>query len=139
MESWPLYQLNQSEIIKKIEIMSSGKVVLGLLAGVAAGALAGILFAPAKGSKTRKRILRKGEDLVDDLKDKFDDLLEVVTKKVEKVKEDVSDYAEKVKTDVTDFAEKKMAKTEEAIKNAKNWSVKIFSSMLLYRSGIMEN
>jgi gas vesicle protein len=99
--------------------MSSGKVVLALLAGVATGAIAGILFAPAKGSKTRKRIVRKGEDLVDDLKDKFDELLEVVTAKVEKVKDEVADYAEKVKEDVTDFAEKKMAKTEEALKNAK--------------------
>lgn len=34
--------------------MKSGKVVLGLLAGVAAGALAGILFAPAKGTKQGK-------------------------------------------------------------------------------------
>ncbi len=75
--------------------MSSGKVVLALLAGAATGVLAGVLFAPAKGSKTRKRILRKGEDLADELKDKFDDLLEVVAEKMEKVKEDVSDYAEK--------------------------------------------
>jgi gas vesicle protein len=32
--------------------MSSGKMVLGILAGLAAGALAGILFAPEKGSVT---------------------------------------------------------------------------------------
>jgi gas vesicle protein len=75
--------------------MSSGKVVLGLLAGVAAGALAGILFAPAKGSKTRKRILKKGENYVDALKEKFDELLEVVTEKVEKVKGDVSNLTVK--------------------------------------------
>jgi hypothetical protein len=41
---------------KTIKNMSSGKVLLGVLAGAAAGALAGILFAPEKGSKTRKRI-----------------------------------------------------------------------------------
>ncbi|KAF0232732.1 MAG: hypothetical protein FD181_3845 [Prolixibacteraceae bacterium] len=80
--------------------MSSGKVVLGLLAGVAVGALAGILFAPAKGSKTRKRIMNKGENYADSLKDKLNDLLEKTSKKFEKVKEEV-----------TDFTEKKMGKT----------------------------
>ena len=75
--------------------MSSEKVVLGLLAGVAAGALAGILFAPAKGSKTRRRILKKGENYVDTLKEKFDELIDVVNEKVEKVKDDVSNLTEK--------------------------------------------
>ena len=75
--------------------MSSGKVVLGLLAGVAAGALAGILFAPAKGSRTRRRIMKKGEDYTEVLKEKFNDLLETVTEKMEKVKEEVSKFADK--------------------------------------------
>ena len=75
--------------------MSSGKVVLGLLAGVAAGALAGILFAPAKGTKTRKRILKQGENYVEEVKEKFDDLLDVVSEKVEKVKDEVSNLAGK--------------------------------------------
>jgi gas vesicle protein len=88
--------------------MSSGKVFLGVLAGAAAGALAGILFAPAKGSKTRIRILKKGEDYSDALKEKLNDLLEVITEKFEKVKEDVSEYAEK-----------KMGKPQEAEKGAK--------------------
>jgi gas vesicle protein len=75
--------------------MNSGKVLLGVLAGAAIGALAGILFAPAKGSKTRKRILKKGEDYSDSLKEKFNELLEVITEKFEKVKEDVANYADK--------------------------------------------
>lgn len=103
--------------------MSSGKVILGLLAGAATGVLAGILFAPAKGSKTRKKIARKGEDFVDTLKEKLDDLLDTVTEKFEKVKEDVSDYAEKVKEDVSDFAEKKMSKPEKVEKNTQKAEV----------------
>jgi len=37
--------------------MDSGKVFLGVLAGITAGALLGILFAPAKGSETREKIV----------------------------------------------------------------------------------
>ena len=36
--------------------MNSGKLVLGLLAGLAAGAVLGILFAPEKGTETRLKI-----------------------------------------------------------------------------------
>ncbi len=51
--------------------MSSGKVLLGLLAGVAAGALLGILFAPEKGSVTRKKMSKKAEEYGDGLKGKI--------------------------------------------------------------------
>jgi gas vesicle protein len=72
--------------------MSSGKVLLGLLAGVAAGALLGILFAPEKGSVTRKKISKKGEDFADTLKEKFDEFLNNITEKFDEVKEEVSDF-----------------------------------------------
>ena len=52
--------------------MKNNQVILGVLGGLAAGALLGILFAPHKGSKTRKMILNKGEDYAGELKNKFD-------------------------------------------------------------------
>ena len=42
--------------------MENGKVLLGVLAGVAVGATLGILFAPDSGTNTRKKIMKKGED-----------------------------------------------------------------------------
>jgi gas vesicle protein len=51
--------------------MSTGKIVVGVLAGVAVGALIGVLFAPDKGCETRRKISKKSQDLADDLKDRF--------------------------------------------------------------------
>jgi gas vesicle protein len=63
--------------------MSNGKVVLGVLAGIAAGAILGILFAPDKGCETRKKIAKKGNDVADDLKNKVNELITELTDKFE--------------------------------------------------------
>ncbi|MGF2414597.1 MAG: YtxH domain-containing protein [Ferruginibacter sp.] len=65
--------------------MKSGKVVLGLLAGVAAGAVLGILFAPDKGSNTRKKIVNKGEDYANDVKEKFNEALDAINNKYKSI------------------------------------------------------
>jgi len=78
--------------------MDTGKILLGVLAGAAAGAAIGILFAPDKGANTRKKIFDKGDEYLDDLKLKFDEFLETMTQKYESVKEDADDLLEKEKT-----------------------------------------
>jgi len=77
--------------------MSTGKVVLGLLAGIAAGATLGILFAPNKGSKTRKKIARKSEDLTADMQQKFEGMANKLTDKYEQVREDTDKLITKTK------------------------------------------
>ena len=67
--------------------MSRGKIILGILAGTAAGALIGILFAPDKGTETRKKIVHKGEEYVDDLKERVNGLLRNGGKRHETVTE----------------------------------------------------
>jgi len=88
--------------------MSSGKILLGVLAGVAAGALLGVLFAPDKGWNTRKRISKKADDYMDGLREKFDEFLDTISVKMEEVKDEVSD-----------FTEQDMSKTTQAGKKAK--------------------
>jgi len=74
--------------------MSSGKALLGVMAGIAAGAVLGVLFAPEKGADSRKNISKKGEDLANALnqkmEDKFDELMTAITGKVKKSKSNES-------------------------------------------------
>lgn len=73
--------------------MSTNKVILGVLGGVAIGAIAGILFAPAKGTKTRKRIMKKGNSYTNDLKNKFEDLYNNASSKYDNVVENTKEFA----------------------------------------------
>jgi gas vesicle protein len=69
--------------------MSSGKFLLGVLAGVAAGAIIGVLLAPDKGSVTREKLVKKGEDYADAVKEKFNEMVDSVSEKFESVKDDL--------------------------------------------------
>jgi gas vesicle protein len=54
---------------------SSSKVLLAGITGLAAGVAIGLLFAPAKGSKTRKRLKRRLMSLADFIEDDVNDKL----------------------------------------------------------------
>lgn len=69
--------------------MNTIKVTLGVFAGIAIGAIGGILFAPAKGSSTRRKITHLGEEYSDELKEKFDDLVGIISDQYEDSKKSV--------------------------------------------------
>ena len=79
--------------------MDSGKVVVGVLAGVAIGALVGILFAPDKGSATRSKISKKTSDTVNDAKNKIASLMDGLAEKFETEKEELAEAYDRVKGD----------------------------------------
>ena len=66
--------------------MSKGKLITGVLAGAAAGAILGVLLAPDKGTETRKKIAKKGNDFTDSVKDGIDKLSESITDKFQSIK-----------------------------------------------------
>lgn len=67
----------------------SGKVFLGVLAGMAAGAVLGVLFAPDKGSVTRRKIAEKGEDYAEAVKERFNEMVDSFSEKFEQMKNEV--------------------------------------------------
>ena len=71
--------------------MKNNNVLLGIRGGVAVGAALGILFAPAKGSETRKKIADKGNDLKDNFKDSLSKLTDKISKSVEGFKDEAQD------------------------------------------------
>lgn len=85
--------------------MSTGKVILGSLAGLAIGAIAGILLAPDKGSTTRKKIMDKGDDYADELKSKYDEFRDSITEKFESAKKDIEGLVDKGKAKFDDAKE----------------------------------
>lgn len=80
----------------------SKKLLAGVLLGAAAGAALGILFAPDKGSATRKKIAKKGSDLTNTIKKRFNALGEALSEKYDDIQEDAQEMIEKGKKKATD-------------------------------------
>jgi gas vesicle protein len=54
--------------------MNSGKILTALVIGAAVGAVIGILYAPDKGTETRKKINEEGKKMSDAIKNKFNEM-----------------------------------------------------------------
>jgi len=67
----------------------NSKVLIGLLAGLAAGAALGLLLAPEKGSDTRDKLSQSLKDLADTIKDKAADEINNLTSLKDKVVDSV--------------------------------------------------
>jgi gas vesicle protein len=72
---------------------NSGKVIGALLLGAAIGGVLGILFAPDKGSSTRKKIFDQGADLGEAVKDKFNEFVDQSKRGFQSAKDKATDVA----------------------------------------------
>jgi len=80
----------------------NSKVLVGLLAGLAAGAALGLLFAPEKGSETRDKLSQSLKDLGDTIKDKAADEINNLSNLKDKV---VSSVKNKMRQTEEEFAD----------------------------------
>jgi gas vesicle protein len=82
--------------------------LIGFLIGAAAGAVAGILVAPQKGSMTRKQIQKKvmdaSREMTDVIVEKVDGLKDQVTEMMGKSQSKVDEQGEKFKKDIKSAA-----------------------------------
>jgi gas vesicle protein len=75
---------------------NKNKILTAVGAGIVVGTIVGVLFAPEKGSETRKKISGQGKKIVEDVQNKFrrgrnkfndlaDDLLQATREKGERM------------------------------------------------------
>ncbi len=102
----------------------SGSVAIALFAGLAIGAVLGILFAPKSGKESRKELVEKGERLLEmskegfsEVKEKTKDLTEAGKQKIEELKIAGGELLEKSKKKV-EITTKKIKKIVDESKAA---------------------
>ncbi|MFZ1677637.1 MAG: YtxH domain-containing protein [Saprospiraceae bacterium] len=86
--------------------MSTSKIILGVIVGMAVGAVAGMLTAPDSGVNTRKKISQKSQNYVNDLQNKVNNLKDGFRSRVETVKDEVHMIADQAKSKIGDHTKK---------------------------------
>ncbi|MCM4167863.1 hypothetical protein KCTC52924_01322 [Arenibacter antarcticus] len=98
----------------------NGNTLLALLTGAAIGAGIGILYAPDKGVKTRKRIKKKAIQTSDDLTSRISHATEELTKTAEAKKVDFEHKLEETLSNMSYKADDIISALEKKLSDLKN-------------------
>lgn len=98
-------------------------VLLATIAGFASGVIFGLLFAPAKGRETRKKISEKREQYRKDVKDEIEELRDNLNERFEAGSEDETPEKAKKKTSYDEWTK------DELYEKAKRLKIEGYSTM----------
>jgi gas vesicle protein len=84
--------------------MSAGKVVLGAAIGIATGAVLGILFAPDKGTVTRRKLGRSGRRYLGVVENTANHYVEAIEETIDSVRETAMGMSDNMKNAVESLA-----------------------------------
>ena len=105
--------------------MASTKSFLSILAGLAAGAAIGILYAPDKGWKTRARVKKAAANGYEDMKENLGDLGAKVDEKTAEAKETINSLRDTIREKGSEIKEgtrkllvEQLERLEKALKQA---------------------
>lgn len=100
--------------------MSNGSsTILGILAGTAIGAVAGILFAPDKGSNTRKKLVEQADAVADNMAERATHLKDQIANTVIAGKMKLEDRVESLLADASYKTEDIITTLEDKLKKLK--------------------
>jgi gas vesicle protein len=95
---------------------NTGKIIISLVLGALAGAALGVLFAPQKGSKTRKKIADETKNFTEEIKKKVKRQTKNFKKKVKNEAAELQNKAAQLE----DYVEDKVAKGVASLKDKAN-------------------
>ena len=104
---------------------NTGNTMIAVLAGVLVGAGIGILYAPDKGSKTRKKVKDGYGDAKSDVTGKFDSVSTKLSNKLSTAKVDLEDTYQDLVSNMSHKTEEVISFLEDKLSDLKKQNAKL--------------
>lgn len=83
--------------MKKLQSNKLNKFVIAAFSSIVSGAIIGLLFAPEKGTDTRKKLSRKGDEYLKKIRDDLNQLRSNLNKRTSKARQEINEMGENAK------------------------------------------